>query len=153
MGAAGARTRISLGHHLLHPLILRLLLLCAPAVWDPELSRMHLHPQIQAPNAFPEIWWKKSFRRPYFKQLSQMVSDMLRTSCISEIWIKTSYYYLCICMLSYTYSTFALYTHLLYRVHLFQLNLKPCMLKFGIVCGKKWKFFFWLFYSIDWGKI
>ena len=31
-GAAGARTRRSLGHHLLHPLILRLLVLCAPAV-------------------------------------------------------------------------------------------------------------------------
>ena len=29
-GAAGARTRRSLGHHLLHPLILRLLVLCAP---------------------------------------------------------------------------------------------------------------------------
>ena len=28
----------------------------APAdfeAWDPELSRMHLHPQIQIPNAFP----------------------------------------------------------------------------------------------------
>ena len=24
--------------------------------WDPELSRMHLHPQIQIPNAFPVIW-------------------------------------------------------------------------------------------------
>ena len=30
--AAGAQTRRSLGHHLLHPLILRLLVLCAPAV-------------------------------------------------------------------------------------------------------------------------
>ena len=30
-GAAGARTRRSLGYHLLHPLILRLLVLCAPA--------------------------------------------------------------------------------------------------------------------------
>ena len=28
-GAAGAQTRRSLGHHLLHPLILRLLVLCA----------------------------------------------------------------------------------------------------------------------------
>ena len=41
-GAAGAQTRRSLGHQLLHPLF-----------WDPELSRMHLHPQIQIPNAFP----------------------------------------------------------------------------------------------------
>ena len=31
-GAAGSRTRRSLGHYLLHPLILRLLVLCAPAV-------------------------------------------------------------------------------------------------------------------------
>ena len=35
-GAAGARTRRSLGHHLLHPLILRLLALCAPAVLQPR---------------------------------------------------------------------------------------------------------------------
>ena len=34
--AAGARTRRSLGHHLLHPLILRLLVLCAPAVLRPR---------------------------------------------------------------------------------------------------------------------
>ena len=31
-GATDARTRRSLGHHLLHPLILRLLVLCAPTV-------------------------------------------------------------------------------------------------------------------------
>ena len=31
-GAAGARTRRTLGHHLLHPLILKPLVLCAPAV-------------------------------------------------------------------------------------------------------------------------
>ena len=36
MGAAGARTRRSLGHHLLHSLILRLLVLCAPAVLRPR---------------------------------------------------------------------------------------------------------------------
>ena len=35
-GAAGVRTRRSLGHHLLHPLILRLLVLCAPAVLRPN---------------------------------------------------------------------------------------------------------------------
>ena len=34
--AASARTRRSLGHHLLHPLILRLLVLCAPAVLRPR---------------------------------------------------------------------------------------------------------------------
>jgi hypothetical protein len=36
MGAAGARTRRSLGHHLLHPLILRLLVLYAPTVLRPR---------------------------------------------------------------------------------------------------------------------
>ena len=36
MGAAGARTRKSLGHHILHPLILRLLVLYAPAVLRPK---------------------------------------------------------------------------------------------------------------------
>ena len=35
-GAAGARTRKSLGHHLLYPLILRLLVLSAPAVLRPR---------------------------------------------------------------------------------------------------------------------
>ena len=33
---AGAQTRRSLGDHLLHPLILRLLVLCAPAVLRPK---------------------------------------------------------------------------------------------------------------------
>ena len=35
-GAAGARTRRILGHHLLHPLILRLLVLYAPASLRPR---------------------------------------------------------------------------------------------------------------------
>ena len=35
-GAAGSQTQRSLGHHLLHPLILRLLVLCAPAVLKPR---------------------------------------------------------------------------------------------------------------------
>ena len=35
-GAVGARTSRSLGHQLLHPLILRLLVLCAPAVLRPR---------------------------------------------------------------------------------------------------------------------
>ena len=35
-GAAGALTYSSLGHHFLHPLILRLLVLCAPAVLRPR---------------------------------------------------------------------------------------------------------------------
>ena len=36
MGAAGAGTRRSLGHHLLQPLILKILVLCAPAVLRPR---------------------------------------------------------------------------------------------------------------------
>ena len=35
-GAAGSQTRRTLGHHLLHPLILRPLVLCAPAVLRPR---------------------------------------------------------------------------------------------------------------------
>ena len=35
-GAAGSRTRRSLGHHLLHPLILRLVVLYVPAVLRPR---------------------------------------------------------------------------------------------------------------------
>ena len=35
-GAEGARTRRALGHHLLRPLILRLLVLCALAVLRPR---------------------------------------------------------------------------------------------------------------------
>ena len=37
-GAAGAQTRRSLGHHLLHPLILRLLVLCAPVDFEAQSS-------------------------------------------------------------------------------------------------------------------
>ena len=37
-GAAGAQTRRSLGHDLLHPLILRLLELCAPADFEAQGS-------------------------------------------------------------------------------------------------------------------
>ena len=37
-GAAGARTRRYLGHHPLHPLILRLLVLCAPSDFEAQSS-------------------------------------------------------------------------------------------------------------------
>ena len=55
MGAAGARNRRSLGHHLLYPLILRLLVLCAPADFEAQSSLLlnRLHLQIQIPNACP----------------------------------------------------------------------------------------------------
>ena len=43
-GAAGAQTRRSLGHYLLHPLILRLLVLCAPAVLRPRALQDVLAP-------------------------------------------------------------------------------------------------------------
>ena len=38
-GAAGARTRRSLGHHLLHPLIFRLLVLCAPTDFEGHITK------------------------------------------------------------------------------------------------------------------
>ena len=38
VGAAGAGTRRSLGYHLLHPLISRLLVLCAPADFEAHSS-------------------------------------------------------------------------------------------------------------------
>ena len=38
MGAVGARTRRYLGQHLLHPLISRLLVLCAPADFEAQSS-------------------------------------------------------------------------------------------------------------------
>ena len=50
-GAAVAQTCRSLGHQLLHPLILRRLVICSPA--DCENPENRLHPQIQIPNAFP----------------------------------------------------------------------------------------------------
>ena len=54
-GAAGARR--SLGHHLLHPLILRLLVLCAPADFQAQSSLLQngMHQQIQIPNACPAL--------------------------------------------------------------------------------------------------
>ena len=56
-GAAGAQTRRSLGHHLLHPLILGLLVLCAPADFEAQSSLLYnrLYPQIQNPNACPAL--------------------------------------------------------------------------------------------------
>ena len=54
-GVAGARTHRSLGHHLLHPQTLRLLVLSKPADFDAQSSLLQnrLHPQIQIPNACP----------------------------------------------------------------------------------------------------
>ena len=54
--AVGARTCRSLGHHLLHPLILRLVVLCTSADFEAQSSLLQnrLHPQIQIPNACPE---------------------------------------------------------------------------------------------------
>ena len=40
-GVAGARIRRSFGHHLLHPLILRLLDLCAPADFETQSSLLY----------------------------------------------------------------------------------------------------------------
>ena len=37
--------------------------MCTRWFWDPELSRMHMHPQIQIPNAFPGKEWKISKKR------------------------------------------------------------------------------------------
>ena len=50
-GAAGARTHRSLGHHLLHPQILRLLVLLKPVDFEDQCSLLQnrLHPQIQIP--------------------------------------------------------------------------------------------------------
>ena len=54
-GSEGAWTRRSLGHHILHPLILRLLLLCTLADFEAQSSLLYnrLPPQIQIPNACP----------------------------------------------------------------------------------------------------
>ena len=52
-GAAGARTRRSLGHHLLHPVILRLLVLCAPAVLRPRA--LQDAPAPADPKSFPAV--------------------------------------------------------------------------------------------------
>ena len=54
MGAAVARIRRSLWHHLLHPLILRLLVICALVVLRPRALQDAQHPQAQIPNAFPD---------------------------------------------------------------------------------------------------
>ena len=41
-----------------------------PLFWDPELSRMHLHPQIQIPNTFPAIiftgYWESEWYQHEF---------------------------------------------------------------------------------------
>ena len=54
-GAADVQTRRSLGHYLLHPQILRLLVLLKPGNFEAQSSLLQnrLHPQIQIPNACP----------------------------------------------------------------------------------------------------
>ena len=63
MGAVGAGTHRSLGHHLLYPLIFWFLVLCAPADFGNPENRLHPHPQIQIPNAFPE--WGQAYLEDY----------------------------------------------------------------------------------------
>ena len=66
-GAAGARTRRSLGHHLLHPLILRLLVLSAPTVLRPRA--LQDAPALADPNSqrIPCLHLiKKNCRAEYF---------------------------------------------------------------------------------------
>ena len=54
-GAAGAQTCRSLGHYLLHLLILRLLVLCAPAALIPRALQDAAAPADPFPNAFPGV--------------------------------------------------------------------------------------------------
>ena len=51
MGAAGAQTRRSLGHHLLHPQILRLLVLLAPADFEVQSSLFIEQTALTDPNS------------------------------------------------------------------------------------------------------
>ena len=56
MGAAGAQTLRSLGHHFMHLLILRVLVLCATTDFETQSSLLQnrLHSQIQISNSCPE---------------------------------------------------------------------------------------------------
>ena len=95
-GAEGTRTCRSLGHHLLHSLILRLLVLCAPADFESQSSLLQnrLHPQIQIPNACP------GSRRHHFQVIFQVcefnISSKLhffpkgaRNFCIRKHYLQT----------------------------------------------------------------
>ena len=56
--AAGAQTGRSLGHHLLHPQILRILVLLKSVDFEAQSSLLQnrLYPQIQILNAYPDIY-------------------------------------------------------------------------------------------------
>ena len=86
-GAAVARTRRSLGHHLLHPQILRLLVLLKPADFEAQRSLLknRLHLQIQIPTACPDNQNKlRSFH--FFRKIRPISS--VRRGCNIHI----SYY-------------------------------------------------------------
>ena len=85
-GAAGTRTRRFLGHHLLYPLILRLLLLCAPADFEAQSSLLlnRLHPQIQIPNACPVF--RTQLRDPHFFQNCGHFQYSINCLCFDVSW-------------------------------------------------------------------
>ena len=55
-GAAGARTRRFLGHHFLHPLFLRLLVLCAPADFKVQSSLFSFY-RTDCTRRFKFLFW------------------------------------------------------------------------------------------------
>jgi hypothetical protein len=89
-GAAGACTHRSLGHHLLHPLILRLLVLCAPADFEAQnsLLQKRQHPQIQIPNACPDWYDPKAFIyiKSYAKTLIIGRLNLLKLTPLQNRW-------------------------------------------------------------------
>ena len=94
-GAAGARTRRSLGHHLLHPLILRLFLLCTPADFEAQSSLLQnrLHPQIQIPNPCPVSIYLTLAHLTIWEWCTALVPLLLETPDITIL--KTKAYYFC----------------------------------------------------------
>ena len=70
-GEAGAHTRRSLGHHLLNPLILTLLVLCGSANFEAQSSLLQnrLHPQMQIPNLCPAFFQVKASRVRFYRHL------------------------------------------------------------------------------------
>ena len=52
-----------------------------PLFWDPELSRMHLHPQIQIPNAFPVALF-----RAYLDTIQMTLIKSLGADFLLDFW-------------------------------------------------------------------